>query len=172
MDSFEKLINSSLSGNDARQFSDQAHDMQGNIDFMKSLNEVFGYMQLPLKLQNQNAHGDLYVYTQKEKLKKQQDKISILLHLEMDHLGTLNIRLEKDKQNIDANFMLDNQDSIQLIERNTHMLQDSLNANGYTCHIQVQPQEKEETPVQDFLNSKVTTASTREMKRFSFDIRA
>lgn len=172
MDSFEKLINSTLSGNDARQFSDQAHDMQSNIDFMKSLNEVFGYMQLPLKLQNQNAHGDLYVYTQKEKLKRQQDKISLLLHLEMDHLGTVNIRLEKDKQNIDANFTLDNQDSIQLIERNTHMLQDSLTENGYTCHIQVQPLEKEETPVQDFLNSKVTTASTREMKRFSFDIRA
>lgn len=172
MDSFEKLINSTLSGNDAKQFSDQAHDMQSNIDFMKSLNETFGYMQLPLKLQNQNAHGDLYVYTQKEKLKKKQDKISLLLHLEMEHLGTINIRLEKDKQHIDTNFMLDNQDSIELIERNTHMLQDSLNENGYTCRIQVQPQEKEETPVQDFLNSKVTTASTKEMKRFSFDIRA
>lgn len=172
MDSFEKLINSTLSGDDSRQLSGQAHDMQSNIDFMKSLNEAFGYMQLPLKLQNQNAHGDLYVYTKKEKLKKNPDKISLLLHLEMDHLGTLDIRLEKDKQNIDANFMLDNQDSIRLLERNTHMLQDSLHENGYTCNIRIQPQDKTETPVQDFLNTKITTASTREMKRFSFDIRA
>lgn len=172
MDSFEKLINTALSGDDSRQLADQAHDMKSNIDFMKALNETFGYMQLPLKLQNQNTHGDLYVYTQKEKLKKHPDKISLLLHLEMDHLGTMDIRLEKDKQNIDARFTLDDHSSIQLIERNTHMLQDSLNEKGYTCNIQVQPKETEENPIQDFLNTKITTTATKEMKRFSFDIRA
>lgn len=172
MDSFERLINTALSGDDSRQLSDQAHDMKSNIDFMKALNETFGYMQLPLKLQNQNTHGDLYVYTQKEKLKKHPDKISLLLHLEMEHLGTMDIRLEKDKQNIDARFTLDDHSSIQLIERNTHMLQDSLSEKGYTCNIQVQPKETEENPIRDFLNTKITTTATKEMKRFSFDIRA
>ena len=172
LNAFEQLINSTLSGNDSRQLSGQAHDMQSNIDFMKALNETFGYLQLPLKLQNQNTHGDLYVYTQKNKLKDHPQKISLLLHLEMEHLGTLNIRLEKDKQNIDANFLLDNPDSVHLIERNTHMLQDSLNENGYICNIRVQQQEQAETPVQDFLNTKVTTTATKELKRFSFDIRA
>lgn len=172
MDTFERLINTTLSGDDSRQLSDQAHDMKSNIDFMKALNETFGYMQLPLKLQNQNTHGDLYVYTQKEKLKKNPDKISLLLHLELDHLGTMDIRLEKDKQNIDACFTLDDHSSIQLIQRNTHMLQDSLNEKGYTCNIQVQPKETEENPIQDFLNTKITTTATKEMKRFSFDIRA
>lgn len=67
MNSFETLINTTLSGSDSGQLSGQAHDMQGNIDFMKSLNQAFAYMQLPLKLQNQNAHGDLYVYTKRIK---------------------------------------------------------------------------------------------------------
>lgn len=172
MDSFERLINSTLSGSDSQELSQQAHNMKSNVDFMKALNETFSYMQLPLKLQNQNTHGDLYVYTQKEKLKNNPDKVSLLLHLEMDHLGTMNIRLEKDHQNIDARFSMDNTDSIRLIERNTHMLQDALNEKGYTCHIQVQPEESQENPIDDFLKTKVSTSSIKEMKRFSFDIRA
>jgi hypothetical protein len=171
-DAFEKLINTTLSGEDSKQLSQDAHDMKSNIDFMKTLNETFGYMQLPLKLQNQNTHGDLYVYTKKDKLKQNQDQISLLLHLEMEHLGVLDVRLEKDKNNIDADFKLDNEDSRELVSRNTHLLQDSLNEKGYTCKIRVQPLEQPENPVQDFLNTKVTTAATKEMKRFSFDIRA
>ena len=172
MNSFETLINSTLSGDDSGHLSGQAHDMQSNIDFMKSLNEAFAYMQLPLKLQNQNAHGDLYVYTNKDKLKQNPQKLSLMLHLEMDHLGTVNVRLEKDHQNIRADFHLDQEASLHLIERNTHLLQDSLAEKGYTCQIQVQPLTQNETPVQDFLNAKVTPSASHEMKRFSFDIRA
>lgn len=172
MNSFETLINSTLSGDDSGHLSGQAHDMQSNIDFMKSLNEAFAYMQLPLKLQNQNAHVDLYVYTNKDKLKQNSQKLSLMLHLEMDHLGTVNIRLEKDHQNIKADFHLDQEASLHLIERNTHLLQDSLAEKGYTCQIQVQPLTQNETPVQDYLNAKVTPSASHEMKRFSFDIRA
>lgn len=172
MNSFETLINSTLFGDDSGHLSGQAHDMQSNIDFMKSLNEAFAYMQLPLKLQNQNAHGDLYVYTKKDKLKQDPQSLSLMLHLEMDHLGTVNIRLEKDHQNIKADFHLDQEASLHLIERNTHLLQDSLTQKGYTCQIQVQPLTRKEAPVQDFLNAKVTPSASHEMKRFSFDIRA
>ena len=172
MNSFETLINSTLSGDDSGHLSGQAHDMQSNIDFMKSLNEAFAYMQLPLKLQNQNAHGDLYVYTKKDKLKQDPQKLSLMLHLEMDHLGTVNIRLEKDHQNIKADFHLEQEASLHLIERNTHLLQDSLAKKGYTSQIQVQPLTRKEAPVQDFLNAKVTPSASHEMKRFSFDIRA
>ena len=172
MNSFETLINSTLSGDDSGHLSGQAHDMQSNIDFMKSLNEAFAYMQLPLKLQNQNAHGDLYVYTNKDKLKQNPQKLSLMLHLEMDHLGTVNVRLEKDHQNIKADFHLYQEASLHLIERNTHLLQDSLAEKGYTCQIQVQPLTQNETPVQDYLNAKVTPSASHEMKRFSFDIRA
>lgn len=172
MDAYEDLIQTALSGDDSRQLSGQAHDMKQNIDFMKMLNESFGYMQLPLRLQNENAHGDLYVYTRKDKLQQNADQISLLLHLEMDHLGTVDVHLKKEKQNINAIFALEHEASRKLFERNTHMLQNSLNEKGYTCNIQVQPSEKEETPVQSFLNARVSTASGKELKRFSFDIRA
>ncbi len=172
MDSFENLINSSLSGNDSSQLSGEAHDMKSNIDFMKLLNETFAYLQLPLKLQHQNAHGDLYVYTSKEKRKQNNEKMSVLLHLDMEHLGSLDIRLEKDHNKIDAAFSLADKPSLQLIQNNTSLLEDSLMEKGYQCRVSVQAQDKPTDIVNDFLNTKITTGTPKEMKRFSFDIRA
>ena len=36
-------------------------NLQSNVDFMNQLNHMFTYIQLPLKLEGNNAHGDLYV---------------------------------------------------------------------------------------------------------------
>lgn len=40
-------------------------------------------------------------------MKQNPQKLSLMLHLEMDHLGTVNVRLEKDHQNIKADFHLE-----------------------------------------------------------------
>lgn len=71
-------------------------DMQQNMEFMKMLNEQFTYLQLPMKLSEQNAHGDLYVMTRKNALKKSKDNLKVLLHLEMDSLGILDIHITKE----------------------------------------------------------------------------
>ena len=75
--------------NSGEQIINTTSDLQQNLAFMKMLNEQFAYMQLPLKLSQQNAHGDLYVMTRKNALKKSKDNLKVLLHLEMDSLGTL-----------------------------------------------------------------------------------
>jgi len=41
-------------------------NLQNNVDFMNKMNHVFTYVQLPLKMSGNNAHGDLYVYTNKK----------------------------------------------------------------------------------------------------------
>ena len=52
------------------------------------------------------------------------------------------------------------------------MLKDALNAQGYSCLMQIQEKEQPSPTVDDFINTKVNTHATAEMKRFSFDIRA
>lgn len=89
MHSLEQLIGSSLSGSDSRQFEQNAHDIQSNIQFMKELNETFTYLQLPIKLPSQTAGSELYVYTQKEKRQADPEKMRVLLHLDLEHLGKL-----------------------------------------------------------------------------------
>ena len=46
-----------------------AAEIRGNIEFMNQINQIYHYVQLPLKMSGQSANGELYVYTNK----KQQD---------------------------------------------------------------------------------------------------
>ncbi|MCH5269091.1 MAG: flagellar hook-length control protein FliK [Lachnospiraceae bacterium] len=172
MNSLEQLIGSSLSGSDSDQFRQGAHDIQSNIQFMKELSETFTYLQLPLKLPNQTANSELYVYTQKEKRRMNPEKMSVLLHLDLENLGQLEIKLDKDHQEILANFKLEDEPSVDLLRANANLLQSNLAELGYQTNIQVTKQEGEPVSMDDFLNTRIKTHATEEMKRFSFDIRA
>lgn len=169
---FQNLIQSSLSGSDSDQLGQSARDMQSNIDFLKTLNETFSYFQLPLKLPNQDAHADLYVYTQKENLKNHPDRNSVLLHLDLEHLGKIDVRIERNKNDVITNFSLNGKDSVNLFQVNTNMLKNALNHLGYSCQIQIQEKDSPSPNIDNFINTKVNTHATDDMKRFSFDIRA
>lgn len=170
--SFRSLIESSLSGSDSESLGHSAKNMEDNINFMKMLNENFSYFQLPLKLSNQDAHGDLYVYTRKEQLRNHPDKNSVLLHLELDHLGKIDIRIDRNQNDVLTNFSLNDEESVGLFRVNQEMLKTALGLLGYRCQIQIGKKEAPSPTMDDFINTKVNTHATTEMKRFSFDIRA
>ncbi|MDO4167346.1 MAG: flagellar hook-length control protein FliK [Eubacteriales bacterium] len=172
MNSLERLIGNSLSGSDSEQMQQQAHDIASNIALMKELSETFTYMQLPLKLPNQDTNSELYIYTQKNQRRMNPDKMSVLLHLDMAHLGTVEIRLDKNKQEIQANFRLQEEASIDLLRTNADILRDNLTGLGYQTNIVVSKQAEAPVNMDDFLNTKIKTNATEDMKRFSFDIRA
>lgn len=172
MQQFHGLIQNTLSGSDSQEMSSFAHDIDSNISFMKTLNEAFSYFQLPLKLPSQDAHGDLYVYSRKERLRQNPEKASVLLHLNLEHLGQIDIKLDKNHNDIGASFSLNDMESVQLFRTNADMLTDALNRQGFRCAIQIQEKEEPSPTVDDFINTKVNTRATNEMKRFSFDIRA
>lgn len=172
MNSLERLIGNSLSGSDSEQMQQQAHDIASNIALMKELSETFTYMQLPLKLPNQDTNSELYIYTQKNQRRMNPDKMSVLLHLDMAHLGTVEIRLDKNKQEIQANFRLQEEASIDLLRTNADILRDNLTGLGYQTNIVVSKQDEAPVNMDDFLNTKIKTNATEDMKRFSFDIRA
>lgn len=169
---FEGLIQTALSGEDSDNMGRSARDMENNIEFMKTLNETFSYLQMPLKLQNQDAHADLYVYTQKEKLKRNPDKVHVLLHLTLGHLGDIDIYLDKDKNDINAKFSLEDTHAIDLIKTNSGMLKDALAGQGYSCQVSVTQAGAVKNTVNEFIDARINTSATADMKRFSFDIRA
>lgn len=172
MRQFQSLIQTTLSGSDSQELNNSAHDIEKNIFFMKTLNETFSYFQLPLKLPSQNAHSDLYVYSQKERLRQNPEKASVLLHLDMEHLGTIDIRLDRNRSDISAQFSLNDKESVNLFRVNEHVLKDALSRQGFNCLMNIQEKEQPSPTVDDFINTKVNTHATTEMKRFSFDIRA
>ncbi len=133
------------------------------------MNQTFQYIQLPLKLQNQNAHGDLYVMTRKEALKKNPDKLSVLLHLDMDHLGTLDIRIVKEYTAVSANFFVSTKETKDLLERNIELLNDAINEQGYAFTSELSMKEKDIDVVKDFIGA---DAPVGDLKRYNFDLRA
>ena len=169
---FESLIQNSLSGSDSKELGGYAHDMTSNIQFMKTLSETFSFFQMPLKLQNQDSHSELYVYTQKQKLRQNPERSSVLLHLDMEHLGTIDIKIDRNHNDILADFSLNDASSVQLFRINEDLLKNALNAQGFSCQMQFKQKEEDSPSLDHFINTKINTHATDEMKRFSFDIRA
>lgn len=152
-----------------KQLSNTASDMNDNLNFMKTLNETFQYVQLPLKLQNQNTHGDLYVMTRKEALKKDPKDLKVLLHLDMDHLGTLDIQIARENTAVSLNFYVSTEETLHLLNRNMELLNDAINQQGYACTSELSMKEKDVDIVNDFIAQETPVG---DMKRYNFDLRA
>ena len=145
-----------------------ASNMQDNLQFMNTINQIFPYVQLPLKLTEQLTHGELYVYTKKKDLSAKNKEVSILLHLDMDALGPTDIHLSLLQQNVNAKFYLNETDAEQLVSEQLPSLTEALQKKGYSLNASVMHREKEPDIVSDFL----ADGDAVPMKRFRFDIRA
>jgi len=161
MEQSSSSIHSNISG--------QANHLQENINFMKTLNELFTYIQLPLKLKNQNAHSELYVYTKKKDSKTAAEGISVLLHLDMDHLGPLDVHIDLHNKNVVSKFYLDHEDTIKLISSHMPVLEQALVQKGYTLNAEILKRDKAIDIVEDFIRQDAPTPS---VTRYNFDIRA
>ena len=106
-----------------------------NLDFMNQLNQMHAYIQLPLKMANQNAHGELYVFANRKNLSKQEGKVTALLHLDMEHLGNMDVYVALEDQKVNTNFYLEKEEYLEFLEAHMDLLTARLNKRGYTCNI-------------------------------------
>lgn len=162
----EKLPSRSV---DAPAFQDTAAGIRENIDFMKALNQIFPYVQLPLKLSGKNAHAELYVYTNRRTSAKANALPSVLLHLDMEHMGPLDIHLTLAETLVTARFYLPDAISASLTSENMSDFAAMLKKKGYDLDARVEKRDRIADPVRDMLSPETGNAS---MKRYSFDIRA
>ena len=63
MQKMQELVQES--GQSNTSLAKAVSNLQGNIEFMNQINNAYHYVQIPLRMSNQNAHGDLFVYTNK-----------------------------------------------------------------------------------------------------------
>ena len=126
--------------------------------------------QLPLDLSTQNAHGDLYVYANKKNLASKEGNVSALLHLEMDHLGTMDIHVAlKSGTKVNTHFYLEKEEIIDFVEKNIYKLNERLEKRGYSMETQVSTKEKEGGFLTNLLNKE---KSSTIVQQYSFDVRA
>lgn len=117
-----------------------------NVEFMNQMNQMFNYVQLPLKLSDSQAHGDLYVYTNKKNMARKDGMLTAFLHLDMDHLGSLDvsIALQTEKNQVTTKFYLD-EGAIALVEGHIDELAQRLSKKGYQCKNMILEKEEDKT---------------------------
>ncbi|WP_099467662.1 flagellar hook-length control protein FliK [Konateibacter massiliensis] len=143
-------------------------NMRSNLNFMEQVNQNFTYLQIPVKFSNEEAHSDLYVYTNKKSLKEHDGNLSVLLHLDMEVLGMTDIYLTMSGNQVNAKFSLKNKESIELVDNNLESLIEQLREKGYQATATAEAMEKEPDFVDDFLEKDKTITS---LKRYAFDVR-
>ena len=146
------------------------HNTASNLDFMNQLHQMHAYIQLPLKMANQNAHGELYVFTNKKNLTKQDGKVTALLHLDMEHLGKMDVYVALEDKKVSTNFYLEKEEYLDFLETNMDMLNARLQNRGYECSIKTSLRNEEEESVMNIIEKQQgqsTLLSTQ-----AFDVRA
>lgn len=107
--------------------------MSGNVDFLQQLNQLYAYVQLPLRLREGKAHGDLYVYTNRKSLASADGRVSALLHLDMEHLGPVDVYVTLRDTRVNTRFYVRDEEMLEFLEQHMELLNERLNRRGYDC---------------------------------------
>ncbi len=168
LDKMQEIIKSS--GAVKENVSALAENIRGNIEFMNQVNNVYTYVQIPMKMNGHNASGQLYVYTNKKNITDPDKELSAFLHLDMDNLGATDVSIKMLKKEVSTNFYMDNDESYILIERFLPKLEEKLRNKGYSCKLSVVNEKHHVNFVDDFLKKDLPPAG--QLHRYSFDMRA
>lgn len=144
-------------------------NIRENVDFMNQLNQMYAYVQLPLKFRGQNAHGDLYVYTNKKNLAKRDGNVSAFLHLDMEHLGMVDVYVAMERSRISTNFYLADEESLALLEKNIDTLTKRLTEKGYLAETKLMLKEEQDNVMEEIIK---TDRNISVISDLSFDVRA
>ncbi len=153
-----------------------AQGLSDNVSFMNQLNEFVNYVQLPLKMAGEDANGELYVYTNKKSLANKDGNFSALLHLDMEHLGPMDVYVTmRDYTKVNTNFYLESEEMLDFISAHIDELTRRLTEKGYNTSTKVTQKEpgKQVTPITDeFTKEEASTAAPVTVARMRFDVRA
>lgn len=147
-----------------------ADNIRGNIEFMNQINEAYTYVQVPLKMNEKNASGQLYVYINKKSMSNPDKELSAFLHLDLEHLGGTDVSIKMLHRKVTTNFYLDSDESYALVKQFLPVLEKRLQDKGYNCELNVNSGSKQMNFVAGFL--KKDLPPTGQVHRYSFDIRA
>jgi len=174
---YEKLVKQlsqldqlfSSQGKEVENLGKSMTEVRNQVQFMNDLNQMYHYIQIPLKLFKQNTTGDLYVFTHKKTNFEPGEEITAHLHLQMEHLGTTDVYVRLNQKKISTHFYMEKEDSFDLIMDNIDLLTQKLQDRGYEVTIQSENATKKIDFVEDFLS---INKPVGRVQRYTFDVRA
>lgn len=143
-------------------------NLNQNLNFLNQLNDMYSYVQLPLKMMDQDAHGELYVYANKQKKAVREGEVSALLHLDMANLGPMDIYVQLRDNHVGTRFYLPDEEMLDFIEEHIDLLNSRLEKRGYhmNCAFQTRELGGENTVMQELIEENSNRPMTAD---YSFD---
>lgn len=174
-EALEKLM-SSFNNKAAETIKSQTAEIKQNINFMNNANEMYNFVQIPLKMYNQNTDSMLYVRQNKKSSYEEGEEITAFLHFDMEYLGPTDVFISLKEMKVGCKWNLADESALKLIEDNIDILTERLAAKGFTCTSEMTCGQPKTSFVEDFLGAApvVTENSSTDgiVHRYSFDMRA
>ncbi|MDD6796902.1 MAG: flagellar hook-length control protein FliK [Clostridia bacterium] len=171
VDKLSKLVDDKAGNNS--QLAKSLGNVRENIEFMNELNKNMTFVQMPIKFSENNANGELYVFTNKKSLKQNKDDISALLHLDMENLGPMDIFVKLKGKNVSTNFCLESEEMLDFIYAHIDRLNERLEKLGFNCKFEMKVKEDSQKQfdfVQDFIDADLPKVHST--TQFVFDRKA
>jgi len=141
--------------------------MADNVSFMNQINEWIPYIQLPIKIIEDKAHGDFYVMKRKKAFQRG-ETLTAFLRLNMEYLGELDIMVKLKDKSLDIDIKAEKKDIVAFIESNLPRLDKGLKLKGYNPTMSVGEKEKDFDFEKDFLEADNAEGT---IGRYSFDMK-
>lgn len=133
---------------------------------------MYTYVQLPLRLQQGNAHGDLYVYTNRKNLAGKDGAVSALLHLDMEYLGPVDVYVAMQKNKVNTKFYVADDGMLDFLEAHMDLLTDRLQKRGYDCSMSMEIRgEKDSDASKEGLGPILGQEKGVALAQYAFDVR-
>lgn len=157
------------------EIAKSASNIADNVNFMDELNQYVSYVQLPLKMAGEDAHGELYVYSRNKKLSDNDGNFSAYLHLDMDHLGPMDVYVTlKDYTKVNTQFYLQDEALLDFLGEHIDELTARLVEKGYNASANISyksPNEPIKPITEEFVKDDKGTVS-KVVTKVCFDVRA
>lgn len=164
-------ISEYAASNQSAELSNVASRMSNNMEFLNSMNQFMAAVQVPIKNIGEHGEGELYVYRRNKQKCGEDDTVKAFLHLDMEHLGALDIYVTLKGSSVATNFKVEDESVLDFLETNMEQLTKKLSEDGYNVSVSVS--EKEDGAGFDFEKEVIAPAlPVSDVRRFRFDMKA
>lgn len=106
-----------------------------SLEFMSNIKTNKEYIQIPFILNQQANNCELIIYKNKKNKEINKKHISLLISLELVHLGKINTFINKEENNINFEFSSSKKKVLKIIKNKIPLLISKINELGYTSHV-------------------------------------
>ncbi len=157
--------------NQSAELSNVASRMSNNMEFLNSMNQFMAAVQVPIKNIGEHGDGELYVYRRNKQKCGEDDTVKAFLHLDMEHLGALDIYVTLKGSSVATNFKVEDESVLDFLETNMEQLTKKLAEDGYNVTASIS--KTDDGVGFDFEKEVIAPVlPVSDVRRFRFDMKA